>query len=249
VAVFAVGISAYFFKFPSVPTYRTAIGEHATISLPDGSMLELNSASNARVEYSRASRVIHLDRGEGFFKVAHDVRRPFWVVVPGSWVRAVGTAFNVYVKSNAVEVTVSEGVVKVGASDSRSGAVPSVDEPIRIPAAVVTAGQQASLQGEITSTKGLSTDELARAVAWREGILYFENRPLEEVVAELARYSPVHFVIDDERVRRLLIGGTFQASPQGTEAFLVTLEQGLGLRVRRDSNSIYIESPAADHLR
>jgi ferric-dicitrate binding protein FerR (iron transport regulator) len=46
--------------------------------------------------------VIYLGRGEGFFKVAHDVRRPFWVVTPSSWVRAVGTAFNVYVKADAV---------------------------------------------------------------------------------------------------------------------------------------------------
>jgi transmembrane sensor len=247
VAALAIGASAFVYQWPSTPTYKTAIGEHATISLPDGSTLELNSASSARVEYSGESRVIHLDRGEGFFKVAHDVRRPFWVVTPGSWVRAVGTAFNVYLRPYAVEVTVSEGVVKVGTSKSKSGAAPSAEEATGIPAAVVKAGQQAELQGELTSTRGLSTGELARAVAWREGILYFENRPLEEVVAELARYSSVQFIIGDEKVRRMLVGGTFQASPQGTEAFLATLEQGLGLRVRRDVNSIYIDSRAADH--
>jgi transmembrane sensor len=82
---------------------------------------------------------------------------------------------------------------------------------------------------------------MARAMAWRDGILYFENRRLEEVVAELSRYSPVHFVIDNEALRQLPIGGTFQASPQGTEAFLAMLEQGLGLKVRRDGDSIHIE--------
>jgi transmembrane sensor len=41
VVILAISASTYFYKFPSMPTYRTAIGEHATISLPDGSTLEL----------------------------------------------------------------------------------------------------------------------------------------------------------------------------------------------------------------
>lgn len=115
------------------------------------------------------------------------------------------------------------------------------DETLGAHVALIRAGQQAELHGELTSTRGLSNDDMARAMAWRDGILYFENRRLEEVVAELSRYSPVHFVIDNEALRQLPIGGTFQASPQGTEAFLAMLEQGLGLKVRRDGDSIHIE--------
>src|ERR1700733_7709886 len=67
----------YFGRLAPDTTFSTTSGEHATISLADGSTLELNSNSLARVVYSERMRVIHLDRGEAFFKVAHDVHRPF----------------------------------------------------------------------------------------------------------------------------------------------------------------------------
>src|SRR5437016_3238083 len=189
-ATAAVGVVAalgwlYFDRLRPNTSFTTAIGEHATISLPDGSVLELNSNSRARVDYSERSRVIRLHRGEGFFKVAHDPHRPFWVVGGGSWVRAVGTAFNVYVRPMDVRVTVSEGTVKVGSVDTLVDKVPSDDALGKAPTSVLTAGQQADLRGAATATRQLSPAELARSVAWREGTVYFENQPLSDVVEEL----------------------------------------------------------------
>lgn len=219
----------FYFQRPAPePTFSTTTGEHAKVSLPDGSTLELNSNSLARVDYSAPSRVIHLDRGEAFFKVAHDTHRPFWVVAGNSWVRAVGTAFNVYLGPTAVQVTVGEGTVKVGAAQ---GAI-----------SVVTAGQQADLSGAATATRQLSPAELARSMAWREDTLYFENQPLGEIVDELGRYSPQQLIVDGS-LRSLPMGGTFPANAQGTEALLKMLEQGFGLTVRRDGSRIYIEPP------
>src|SRR5579863_5189362 len=117
VATVAAGLTWYMVRAPGT-TFETAVGEHSTISLPDGSTLELNSNSLAHVDYSQASRVIHLERGEAYFKVIHDAARPFWVVSDGTWVRDVGTAFNVDLRENGVRVTVSEGTVKVGAADA-----------------------------------------------------------------------------------------------------------------------------------
>src|ERR1700741_5315359 len=68
VAIVAAGLAWYNLRAPGT-TFETAIGEHAAISLPDGSTLELNSNSLARVDYAERARVIHLERGEAFFKV------------------------------------------------------------------------------------------------------------------------------------------------------------------------------------
>lgn len=232
----------YFDRLAPDTRFSTTSGEHATISLPDGSTLELNSNSLARVDYSEPTRVIHLDRGEAFFKVAHDIHRPFWVVAGGSWVRAVGTAFNVYLGPTAVQVTVSEGTVKVGAVGSLVNGIPSDKALAQAAISVLTAGQQADLAGAATATRQLSPAELARSMAWRDGTLYFENQPLGEIVDELGRYTSVQLIVDD-KLRSMPMGGTFQASPQGTEALLQMLEQGFGLTVRREPGRVYIEPP------
>jgi len=221
--------------------FSTAIGEQASVSLPDGSTLELNSNSFARVDYSKASRVIHLDRGEAFFKVAHDPQRPFWVVGGGSWVRAVGTAFNVYVHSASVEVIVSEGTVKVGPAEALRGRAPSDEVIANTAASVLTVGQRADLQGAATATRQLSPAEVQRSVSWREGTVYFENQPLSDVIGELGRYTSLELIVKDDALRRLPVGGTFKANPAGAEALLTMLERGFGLRVNREGDRVYIE--------
>jgi transmembrane sensor len=241
--VAAVAIAGWWYgaRLAAGATFTTAIGEHATVSLPDDSILELNSDSLARVDYSKHSRVIRLERGEGFFKVAHDSGRPFWVLAGGSWVRAVGTAFNVYLRPSGVEVTVSEGAVKIGSAESFASSMPSDDATARTPISLLTSGQQADLRTGAMAARQLSTAELQRAVAWREGTVYFENQPLADVVEELQRYTPLQIIVQDEKLRRLSVGGTFRANPQGADALLNMLEQGFGLRLRRQGDRVYVE--------
>jgi transmembrane sensor len=227
--------------------FSTAIGEQASISLPDGSTLELNSNSFARVDYSKASRVIHLDRGEAFFKVAHDPQRPFWVVGGGSWVRALGTAFNVYLRSASVEVTVSEGTVKVGSTEVFRGGAPSDEVIASTPASVLTVGQRADLHGSATATRQLSASEVQRSVSWRDGTVYFENQPLSDVIGELGRYTSLEFIVKDDALRHLPVGGTFKANPEGAEALLTMLERGFGLRVSREGDHVFIEQEHSSH--
>src|ERR1700692_1906904 len=120
VAAMAAGIGAValggawnLYKQKEETRFQTAIGEQAAVALPDGSSFDLNTNSRIWVDYSQRQRVIRLERGEAFFKVAHDTQRPFWVRAGDYWVRAVGTAFNVYLRPTGLEVTVSEGTVKV----------------------------------------------------------------------------------------------------------------------------------------
>jgi len=233
---------AYIHPIP-VGTYVTAIGEHATVSLPDGSTLELDSESRATVDFSKTYRVVHLEHGEAFFEVTHDVQRPFWVVGGGSWVRAVGTAFDVNLGPTGMRVTVSEGTVKLGRVAPLLEHIP-FDEALLTDApaiSVLTAGHEADVDGNAVDIRPLTSAQLARAVSWRAGTLYFEDQPLSEVVEELSRYTPLHLVIVGERLRKLPVAGTFEANPKGVEAFLAMLDQGLGLNVHRKADEVVIE--------
>jgi transmembrane sensor len=232
IALMGLIVAGYWREVHPATSFQTAIGEHATVELPDGSSLELNSNSQARVEYSASARVIRLERGEAFFEVAHDTRRPFWVVADRSWVRAVGTAFNVYVRTTSVEVTVSEGTVKVVGGQS-AGEAPSDLVLAHEPVSMLHAGQQAEVRGRAAMIKALEPTKLRQSVAWRHGMLYFENEPLGDVVAQMNRYTTTEIEIKEDSLRRLPIGGTFRADPQGAEALLAMLQDGFGLRVER----------------
>ena len=239
--VLAAGWNVY--KQKEETRFQTAIGEQAAVALPDGSSLNLNTNSRVWVDYSQSSRVIRLERGEAYFKVAHDTQRPFWVRAGNYWVRAVGTEFNVYLRPTGVEVTVSEGTVQVvnaAANDS-----PPSDAALTRSAAAVTAGQQADAHGRAEVIRALNSVQLSRLLAWRRSSLYFQDQPLGEVVDELMRYTTLKIEFQDEALRQLPVGGTFQTSPEGAEALLTMLRDGFGTTIRRDGEDhVYIEGAA-----
>jgi len=239
-SLLALTLAVWWYLAQPVPDtdtrFQTAIGEHASVALPDSSTLSLNSNSLARVEYSARARIIHLERGEAFFEVQHDTQRPFWVVAGHSWVRAVGTAFNVYVRPSDVQVTVSEGTVKVAALPEALSNAPSDQALATVATSIVTAGEQVQVRSAGAALRALAPAELTRSIAWRTGALNFEHAPLEQVVDELSRYSTVKIVIQDPALRQFPVGGTFEANGQGVEALLVMLQEGLGLKVDREGD-------------
>jgi transmembrane sensor len=122
----------------SSPIYSTALGEQRSIQFEDGSTVELNSRSKIRVKYSKQERDVELIEGQALFHVAHDTARPFIAAVGATRVRAVGTQFDVYKRSNDTVVTVVEGRVAVYSAPQRlllrpSGEVPALPVPAEAP--------------------------------------------------------------------------------------------------------------------
>ena len=91
--------------------YVTAVGQQKNITLADDSRLQLNTNSQIQVDYSEGYRNIRLLQGEVHFEVAKDPDKPFSVYAGSGRVQAVGTAFNVYLKDDNVDVYVTEGRV------------------------------------------------------------------------------------------------------------------------------------------
>lgn len=94
--------------------HATSVGGYERVLLADGSTLELNASSEVQVRFAAQERRVALLAGEAHFTVAPDAARPFVVEAGGVAVRAVGTAFNVRLAPEAVEVLVTEGRVAVG---------------------------------------------------------------------------------------------------------------------------------------
>lgn len=217
----------------------TEIGGLRTISLPDGSSVQLNTDSDLHVRYSAAERRVELVRGEASFTVAKDPARPFFVEASGVSVRAVGTAFNVRLRSEAVEVLVMEGRVRVDqhASGGTLLTPPGISPDGTAPEPILSAGHQvivpvknalplASAQAHV-----MAPAQIERVLAWQDRRLQFEAAPLSEVVAEFNRYSRHRLVIEDPTLAVQKFGGTFR--PERYETLIGLLEQSFDVVAER----------------
>uniref|UniRef100_UPI00286D4D9E FecR family protein n=1 Tax=Phenylobacterium sp. TaxID=1871053 RepID=UPI00286D4D9E len=110
-------------------TYVTVKGEHRTVRLADGSVLDLNAGSALSVTLARRERQVILLQGEAVFDVAPDKARPFLIAAGDRTVRVVGTRFDVRRRDGQLSVTVERGLVEVRPTEGPSIAGPSVAGP------------------------------------------------------------------------------------------------------------------------
>jgi len=204
----------------------TPAAHRQSLTLADGTEVELNAQTSLRVELTADLRRVQLAAGQAYFHVSHDSRRPFTVETPAGSVRVTGTEFDVQAGTDAtLTVLVAAGAVQVRPADPGDGR----------PTAPVTlaAGDylQAGPQGVARSN--LSPADRDDALAWRRGQVVFKGIPLSEALARFARYHGVGLTATPAAAR-LRIGGRF--SLDDLEGFLTTLEEVLPVRVSRGLN-------------
>ena len=249
-------------------TYTTAIGEQRKVILSDSSVVQLNTNSVVVVSYTASERGIHLQQGEAHFTVSHNPQKPFLVRAGNGIVRAVGTAFSVRLYEHSVDVIVTEGRValnKVDAALPASSTTPSSSKAPGVSSSATTeqseflssrvdlaqriaepayldAGQGAifdTATDSIELVEALDTEALKRKLSWRNGLIRFTGVPLEEVVAEISRYTPLKIMIRESELKTLRIGGLFKVGE--TQKMFDVLETGFGVYAHQiDSNTVYL---------
>ena len=203
--------------------YETAVGAQKRIALADGSTVILNTNSRLNVDFSGNRRDVHLVRGEAFFDVVHDKARPFTVYAKNYVVRDIGTAFDVHLsRTGVVEVGVTKGSVEVTPTDAghAAGAEKSLG--------VLTAGQNIVLGRKVERTETVSSADMGRKLAWRQGQLIYTGQPLREVLADISRYSDIKIDLADPALENLPVGGAFRTDQIG--AIFAALEDNFGLQ-------------------
>jgi transmembrane sensor len=198
--------------------YTTASGIFERIDLADGSMIKLNSDSAAEVRFSTRERRIVLARGEAYFTVAHDSARPFVVEAAGVAIKALGTAFNVRIAAENVELLVTDGTVRL--DRPRQGSAPEqttapADSAAADRARMVRANQRALVASLRSADPApLRIEEVGdaairEALSWQERMLVFHDTPLRDVAAQFNQHSRVQLRIGDEALAARRVVGTF----------------------------------------
>lgn len=182
-------------------TYSTGLGEHRTVTLSDGTRVELNTNTLIREGNTEKSRIVFLEQGEAYFDVRHNASKPFIVKLGQHSVTDIGTKFFIRCDVRKLAIGVTEGRVELTAANDGSKKRIFLDAG---KLAVVTSGR-ISVQTQAAQT-------LAEELAWRDGMLVFNHTTLTEAAAEFNRYNEEKLVIADPRAANLLIGGTFRQS-------------------------------------
>jgi transmembrane sensor len=187
------------------PTYATEIGENRSLTLSDGSTVDLNARSRLRIEFSKGERRVELLEGQALFDVTHDAARPFVVKSDGVTVRAIGTQFDVYRGSSGTTVTVVQGKVAVGDSDVSQTAAAGAAGPT-----YVAAGEQVTVTAQAVS-KPKRTD-IAAATSWTQHRLIFDGTRLSEVVDQFNRYNTLQLIIEDSELNDFRLSGVYTST-------------------------------------
>ncbi len=211
-------------------TFVTQVGETRTVTLADGSQVQLNTNTELRVAYSREERRTRLLRGEAYFDVARQTARPFTVAAGEANIRVLGTEFNVERNPDSTRVSVTGGVVAVSEAESAPGLQPESVKLVK--------NQKVSVSRSGLGEVGRTSAE--EALDWTRGVLVFEQTPLAEALEELNRYLKVPAAADPSALNRML-SGTFEVSdPDNT---LKAIATALDLQQDHNDPNLTLLSP------
>jgi len=212
--------------------YDTRLGEIRQVPLSDGSLVEINTQSTVEVAMHPDVRQVTLARGEAWFRVAHDKKRPFIVSAGRIRVRAVGTAFSVRRRDDGADVAVTDGAIV-------TWTVGDEDHPVQ-----VAAGSKAYVADYEPPKVVEASSEVERSLAWREGEIALEGETLGEAVAQFNRYNARKLVISDPKLADEKLVGQFRATEPKT--FAEAVATTLGATVEEEGDTIRL-SRAARH--
>jgi transmembrane sensor len=197
--------------------HRTSVGEVRRVTLPDGSVATLDTASAIAVEYGAGERRVELLKGAARFDVARvlePARDPFVVHAAGGEVRALGTSFVVTLLEDGAAVQVIEHSVVVS-HEAAGGSAQIVHE-----------GQRALYRtGTIVALK---SDDRSSAGTWQHGHLLFDRALVRDVLAEINRYRQTRVVAVGDSLKERRISGMFRIDD--LDRGIVSIASELGAR-------------------
>jgi transmembrane sensor len=233
-----------------VQSYATAASQHRVIALADGSSITLGARTELSTHYTASRRIIFLERGEAWFSVAHNPRRPFTVLAGGGAITAIGTQFDVRRELDSsnldrVTVTVGNGTVEVGPPKetiSKDVVEPSDlgarDQPEWTSARLVQ-GQEITYDTEGPRERIKAVD-LEAVEAWKVGRLEYRRMPLKLVIPSVNRYSEKLIVLADGSVGELPFSGTVLEDQ--VSDWLRALASALPIEVTESRDTIVISA-------
>ncbi len=189
-AIALIIAGAVFLMLPQI--VKIPAGEMATVTLPDGSVVELNSGSFIQFNrlFGYTNRAVSLN-GEGFFDVV-SADTPFRITSNGTVTEVVGTRFNIRSWSDHPEketlITVEEGVV-------RFYPLTHIENSVQL-----SEQRQSRWQPGFESPTDPASADLERVTGWRERKFIFYEESLQQIFREVERRFDLNITLEKSSV-------------------------------------------------
>jgi transmembrane sensor len=213
----------------------THAGEKTEITLPDETKVWLNENSQLQYpeNFEASERNVKLT-GEGYFEVKNAPNHPFIIESPHSFTKVLGTSFfiNAYPQQNQESITLLSGEVSFGAKN----------EVLSTPV-ILKKGQKAVLDLENNNLRVDSTYN-PNQIAWKTGILVFENTPLEEVISTFSQYYQKKIEVKNKALLSCHLTSTFNNKSliEALEVLSLTLD----IQYAINNNLIHLEGKGCE---
>ena len=241
---------AWQYVAPPVMTTQlhTGRGETQQITLPDGTVLNLDAETQIQVAYYPLRREVTLSKGQVWFQVQHLEDKPFVVLSGPSRVTVLGTQFSVrYIpqsmSGDGIDVAVGSGAVRVGPrawlDDVRWRAMARLDMNAHDRHLMVLRATQrvtSDARGNLTRQLPVAPDTIAD---WRQSRINFNNTPLDLALAEFSRYGDMPYRPASADVAGLRVSGSFNV--HRPDSFARALPKVLPVKITSQAGETRIE--------
>lgn len=192
-------------------------------TLSDGSIITLNKASSLSYpsKFKGDKRAVAL-KGEAFFNITPDTKKPFIISVDSIEVTVVGTSFNIKAEKESTEIIVETGIVRVATSGQ------SVE---------LRAGERIVFNAGGTIAKEKVSDKLYNYYRSKEFVC--DNTPLWKLVEVIKQAYQTDIVIGREELRNLPMNATF--NNESLDQVLKVISLTFDIKVSKEENRIILE--------
>jgi ferric-dicitrate binding protein FerR (iron transport regulator) len=231
----------------------TRYGSKSKVTLPDGTMVWLNSGSNFTYDnnhFGETGREVTLS-GEAFFKVAKDPGHPFVIHAGKIDIRVLGTSFDVksYPEDATTTATLIQGSIEVSFADQPKKTVrlaPSEklvvfnddEQVLQNLSSLKPTGRQGY---QITPVTVIPSDSTVVETSWVENKLAFRGESFEQLAVQMERWYNVHINFSSSAVKQYRFTGIF--TTESLDQALKALQITAPFRYRIEKNEVYISKP------
>lgn len=206
-----------------IPTFEYNVnpGVKGKMTLPDGSIVVLNSSSRLVYpqQFDKNSREVYLD-GEGWFEVVTNKESPMYIKTSkGYTVKVTGTSFNLssYANDSDLVATLVEGKISLSGEHI-------VDEISMSPMEEVTiSNENVSYKKSIDPTF---------ATYWKEGVLAFDDTEMATVINKIERWYGVKISVKDSSILKKRFTAKFKSESINQVLNILRISSGIKYTIK-----------------
>ena len=225
IIVLGIGILGYWI-FNDRTNEMTVVAQQMVVidTLPDNSVVTVNKGSSISYmsKFKGETRQVSL-KGEAFFNVTPNKKKPFIISVNDVQITVVGTSINVKTVNGNTDVVVETGIVKV----TRAGKTVE----LKANEEVVVNAKDSAL------TKEKVSDQLYKYYRTKEFIC--DDTPLWKLVEVINEAYNSHVVIGDPALKDMGITTTF--NNESLEQVLNVISLTLNIKIIKEGDTIILQ--------